>query len=117
MTDCCSNRTRGGTCRCVPKCLRCGFGPHAAIHFEFSGRDPGKPPHFHAYATRVQMKAPAVERQAPKSDEPCQVNDWCALPNGHSDGCLDCIDIKQLPQSSVPEQWLPSASDQEDRQP
>jgi len=28
----CQNYTVGGTCRCQPKCLVCGFGPHMAVH-------------------------------------------------------------------------------------
>ena len=28
----CHDRTIGGTCRCRPKCVICGWGPHMAVH-------------------------------------------------------------------------------------
>lgn len=28
----CNNRTVAGTCRCLPKCKQCGWGPHMGIH-------------------------------------------------------------------------------------
>lgn len=28
----CHNRTIGGTCKCKPKCVKCGYGPHMGVH-------------------------------------------------------------------------------------
>jgi hypothetical protein len=42
-------RGGGGTCRCVPRCAQCGFGPHAAVHGPRAGERPGSRPYDHAY--------------------------------------------------------------------
>jgi len=44
----CTNR-RGQNCHCRPKCRRCGYGPHMAIHGPLYGRPPGSEPYGHEY--------------------------------------------------------------------
>lgn len=37
------------TCRCQPKCIRCGYGPHFAIHGPHYGGLAGSKPYGHEY--------------------------------------------------------------------
>lgn len=49
----CPTRIRNGNCRCRPKCVVCGWGPHAALHGPLYGEPVGSPAYDHAYKEPV----------------------------------------------------------------
>ena len=49
IEKCTSRFKRGSSCRCLPKCSVCGFGPHMAVHGPFYGKPPGSEPYDHEY--------------------------------------------------------------------
>lgn len=59
---CRTRRSPGGTCRCQPKCIICGWGEHAALHGPVYRQLPGSKPWAHKF-------------RPPVDDEPIPVNE------------------------------------------
>lgn len=51
-TRVCQTRIRNGSCRCLPKCRHCGYGPHMGIHGPCYGQPPGSKPWGHEYEAK-----------------------------------------------------------------